>query len=77
MVVVAVDSQRRVYIPKDLAFEGDQAIMIQQGNSILLIPVPKEVIEIDVSAGVKELRERAEGIAKEDALQRARRRKQL
>lgn len=77
MVVVSVDSQRRVYIPKNLVFEGNRAIAVQQGTSILLIPVPKQVIEIDVPTPIDELKERAEAVAKRDAHQRARRRKQL
>jgi len=77
MAVVKVDSQRRVYIPKGIPFVGDRAIIIPQGSTYLLIPVPKDVIEIDVSKSTDELKLVAEERARADALGRAKRQKHI
>lgn len=67
MVLAKVDAQRRIYIPKELAFEADKAIIVPFGTSFLLIPVPEKVIEIDVKASIQELKQRAEEKAKDEA----------
>lgn len=75
--MVKVDATRRIYIPKDLPFEAQHAILIPQAGAYLLIPVPKEPILIDVKASVTDLKGQAERRAKQDAVARARRRHQL
>jgi len=77
MAVVKVDSQRRVYIPKGMPFEAERAIIVPQGSAYLLIPVPKDIIEIDVSKPIDELKRMAEEKARADALGRAKRQKHI
>ncbi|MEM2864910.1 MAG: hypothetical protein QXR65_06560 [Candidatus Bathyarchaeia archaeon] len=77
MVIAKVDAQRRLYIPKGVKFESEKAIILPYGTSYLLIPVPKNIIEIDVGASLRELKARAEEKARGEALERARRRKQI
>ena len=77
MSVVKVDSTRRIYIPKELPFEAEKAVIITHGASYLLIPVPQEPIPIDIKQPVSELKLQAEQRAKKDAVQRAKRRNQL
>jgi len=77
MSVVKIDAQRRIYVPKVMPFKAEKAVIIPQGSAYLLIPVPKEPIEIDVKLPIKKLRTRAEERARKDVLERARRRSQL
>jgi len=65
--LVKIDSQRRIYIPKELPFQADRAIIVPYGASFLLIPIPEKIIEIDVEASIQELKKRAEEKAKEEA----------
>jgi len=74
--LVKVDSQRRIYIPKELLFKAEKAIIVPYGASFLLIPVPEKIIEIDVKASTQELKKRAEEKAKEEATVRMERHKQ-
>ena len=74
MAVAKVDSQRRVYIPKEVAFRAEKAIIIPYGSSLLLVPVPEKVIEIEVKASISELKEGAEEKAKQEARVKMRRR---
>jgi len=68
--VVKVDSQRRIYIPKEIPFESDKAIIMTFGASFLLIPVPEKVIEIDIKASIQELKRKAEEKAREEVAMR-------
>jgi len=74
LAVAKVDSQRRVYIPKEVAFRAEKAIIIPYGSSLLLVPVPEKVIEIEVKASIPELKEGAEEKAKQEARVKMRRR---
>ena len=76
MSLVKVDSQRRIYIPKEIPFEADKAVIVPYGASFLLIPVLEKVIEIDVKASVRELRKRVEEKAREEVAMRMGRRRQ-
>ena len=76
MSLVKVDSQRRIYIPKEIPFKADKAIIVPYGASFLLIPVPEKVIEIDVKASTRELRKRAEEKAREEVAMKMERRRQ-
>jgi len=77
LTVVKVDSQRRIYIPKDMPFEAQKAIIIPYGASLLLVPVPEKVIEIDVKASIGELKKKAEKKAKLEAVIRTKRHRQM
>lgn len=76
MTLVKVDPQRRIYIPKEVPFKADKAILVPYGASFLLIPVPEKIIEIDVRASIQELKKRAEEKAKEEAAMKAERKEQ-
>lgn len=66
MAIVSVDSQRRIYLPKELDFEAKKAIIIPREDEYILIPIPDEIVEIDVDVPVEELRARAEEKAKRE-----------
>lgn len=67
MAIVSVDSQRRIYLPKGLDFEAKKALIIPRGDEYVLIPIPDEMVEIDVDMPVEELRERADEKARKEA----------
>jgi len=67
MSLVKIDSQRRIYVPKEIPFEAEEAIIIPLGGSFLLIPVPKGIIEIDIKTSIEELKRRAEEKARSEA----------
>ena len=67
MAIVSVDSQRRIYLPKELDFEAKKALIIPRGDEYILIPIPDEIIEIDVDVPIEELRLKAEEKAKREA----------
>ncbi|MGC8849721.1 MAG: hypothetical protein ACP5QI_04525 [Candidatus Bathyarchaeia archaeon] len=77
MVIAKLDAQRRLYIPKGVKFEGEKAIILPYGTSYLLIPVPRNIFEIEVEASPRELKAKAEEKAREEALERARRRRHI
>ena len=72
-----VDSQRRIYIPREVPFEAEKAIIMPYGASFLLIPVPGKVIEIEVKASIRELKKRAEEKAKREVMIRLKTRGQI
>lgn len=76
MSLVKVDSQRRIYIPKEIPFKAEMAIIVPFGQSFLLIPVPEKVIEIDAKASIQELKRKAEEKAREEVARRIKRHKQ-
>lgn len=77
LAIVKVDSQRRIYIPREIPFEAEKAIIIPYGASFLLIPVPEKVIEIEVKASIRELKKRAEDKAKQEVMTRLKMRGQM
>jgi len=77
LAIVKVDSQRRIYIPREVSFEAEKAIIIPYGASFLLIPVPEKVIEIEVKASIPELKKRAEEKAKREVVTRLKTRGQM
>ncbi len=74
MSVVKVDAHRRVYVPRDIELDADEVVMVRQGEALLLIPVPRKPIPIDVKESVAGLKAEAEEKAREDAAERHRRR---
>jgi len=64
--IVSVDSQRRIYLPKELDFKAKKAVIIRRGETYVLIPIPEKVTEIDVTAPSNKLREMAEEKAKRE-----------
>ncbi len=70
MVITSVDSQRRIYLPKGLGLDARKIIVIPQGDSFVLIPVPAEIEPIDTELAVKKLKERGEHKARADARRR-------
>ncbi len=74
MSVVKVDAHRRIYVPKDIPIEADKVVIIPQGSAYLMIPVPKEPVEINIKIPVKELKDIAEDKARREAVGRASRR---
>jgi len=74
LAIVKVDSQRRIYIPKELSLKAEKALIIPFGASFLLIPVPEKIIEVEVEASIPELKKRAEEKAKKEVTARLKRR---
>ncbi|MCL5672325.1 MAG: VapB-type antitoxin [Nitrososphaerota archaeon] len=74
MSVVKVDAHRRVYVPKDIELDADEVVILRQGDALVLIPVPRRPIPIDVKGSIKELKARAEARARDDALERQQKR---
>lgn len=64
--MVSVDAQRRIYIPKEFSFDAKKVVIIPQGDSYILIPVPQKIEEIDIEESTQELRKKAEKKAKEE-----------
>ena len=67
MSIVSVDSQRRIYLPKELDFKAKKAVIIRRGETYVLIPIPEKITEIDVKMPADELRKMAEEKAKMEA----------
>jgi virulence-associated protein VagC len=67
MAIVSVDSQRRIYLPKELEFKAKKALIVRRGETYILIPIPDRILEIDVDLSVEELRKMAEERARREA----------
>ena len=67
MAIVSVDSQRRIYLPKELEFKAKKALIVRRGETYILIPIPDRILEIDVDLSVEELRKKAEERARREA----------
>jgi len=72
LALVKIDSQRRIYIPREIPFKADEAIIVPLGASFLLIPVPEKIVEIDIPISTEELKRRAEVKAKNEVAARLR-----
>ncbi|MEM1570490.1 MAG: VapB-type antitoxin [Candidatus Bathyarchaeia archaeon] len=82
MTVVKVDERGRMTIPKELGVRETRAIIIPAGSFFIAIPLPKTPHEkagdwLDTEKDRRELKALAERGAREDAVKRAKRRKQL
>jgi len=82
MAIVKVDERGRITIPKEIGVRDTRAVIIPAGSFFVVIPLP---VELHKYAGSwlpskrrrKELKELAEKLAYKDAIERAKRRKQL
>jgi bifunctional DNA-binding transcriptional regulator/antitoxin component of YhaV-PrlF toxin-antitoxin module len=82
MAVVTVDERGRLTIPKELGVRGTKAIIIPAGSFFVTIPLPTKPHEkagswLPSNVERKELKVIAEKSAYENAVNRAKRRKQI
>jgi hypothetical protein len=82
MSVVEIDQRGRMTIPKKMGLKKSRALVIPAGSYFLTIPLPqtpqKEAEKwLDTKKDREELKVQAEKLAQEDAVARAKRRKQL
>ncbi|MEM3377940.1 MAG: VapB-type antitoxin [Candidatus Bathyarchaeia archaeon] len=82
MAIVTVDERGRMTVPKELGIRKTKAIIISAGSFFVAIPLPKTPQEeakgwLATSKSRTELKSLAEKAAFEDAVKRAKRRKQL
>ena len=82
MSVVTVDERGRMTIPKDLHVKSTKAIIIPAGSFFVTIPLPTKPHEkasswLPSKLESKELKALAEKSAFENAVKRAKRRKQI
>jgi len=80
--VVEIDERGRMTVPKKLGLRKSRAIVIPAGSFFVTIPLPKSPQEeaenwLPTNKEHKELKTLAEKVAKEDAVKRAKRRRQL
>ena len=74
-IILEMDKQRRIRIPKKVKLESDTFLLIIIGPYKMLFPIPKEKPEVDISEkDVTRLLKDADRFAKEDALSRLHRR---
>ena len=82
MSVVEIDERGRMTIPKKIGLKKSRAIVIPAGSFFITIPLsktPQKDAEnwLATSKDRKELKVEAEKLAQEDAVNRAKRRRQL
>jgi len=82
VAVVTVDERGRMTIPKEMGLKRGKAVVIPAGSFFVVIPVPADPHKfagswLSTERTVKELKVIAEKRAAEDAVGRAKRRRQL
>jgi bifunctional DNA-binding transcriptional regulator/antitoxin component of YhaV-PrlF toxin-antitoxin module len=82
MSVVEIDERGRMTIPKKLGLQKSRALIIPAGSFFVTIPIPKTLQKeaekwLPANMERKELKIQAEKLAREDAVNRAKRRRQL
>ncbi|MEM2513570.1 MAG: VapB-type antitoxin [Candidatus Bathyarchaeia archaeon] len=82
MAIVKVDERGRITIPKEFGIRKTKTIIMPAGSFFVIIPLPKIPCEeaegwLVTEKGRKELKILAERMASEDAVKRAKRRRQL
>jgi len=82
MAIVKVDERGRMTVPKELGVRETKAIIIPAGSFFIAIPLPKKPHEnakdwLSAQKSRRELKVLAEKAAWEEAVKRAKRRKQL
>lgn len=82
MSVVNVDERGRLTLPKETGVRKTRAVVIPAGSFIVIVPLPPKPSEyaknwLKTEKERKELKKDAERLGREDAVKRAKRRKQL
>ena len=82
MSVVEIDERGRMTIPKKIGLKKSRAIVIPAGSFFVTIPLPKTPQKeaekwLPTNKERKQLKNEAEKLAQEDAVNRAKRRQQL
>jgi len=82
MAVVAVDERGRLTIPKEYQVRKTRATIIPSGSFFIVVPLPSSPLKVTEGwlpsdLGRRALKDSAEKAARKDAVQRAKRRKQL
>lgn len=82
MAIVKVDARGRMTVPKELGIRETRAIIIPAGSFFVAIPLPKTPQKeaekwLTTKKKRRELKAVAEKAAEQDAVKRAKRRKQL
>ncbi len=82
MSVVEIDDRGRMTIPKQIGLKRSRAIVIPAGSFFITIPLPKTPDKeaenwLPTTKERKQLKKEAEELAREDAVNRAKRRHQL
>jgi bifunctional DNA-binding transcriptional regulator/antitoxin component of YhaV-PrlF toxin-antitoxin module len=82
MSVVEIDERGRMTVPKKLGLRKSRALIIPAGSFFVTIPLPKTPQKeaekwLPTNKERKELKIQAEKLAREDAVKRAKRRRQL
>jgi bifunctional DNA-binding transcriptional regulator/antitoxin component of YhaV-PrlF toxin-antitoxin module len=82
MSVVEIDERGRMTVPKKLGLRKSRALIIPAGSFFVTIPLPKTPQKeaekwLATKKERKELKIQAEKLAREDAVKRAKRRRQL
>ena len=82
MSVVEIDERGRMTVPKKLGLRKSRALIIPAGPFFVTIPLPKTPQKeaekwLATKKERKELKIQAEKLAREDAIKRAKRRRQL
>lgn len=82
MAVVEIDDRGRMTIPKKIGLKKSRAIVIPAGSFFVTIPLPKTPQKeaenwLPTSKERKQLKIEAEKLAREDAVNRAKKRRQL
>lgn len=82
MSVVEIDERGRMTVPKKIGLRKSRALIIPAGSFFVTIPLPKTPQKeaekwLPANKKRKELKIQAETLAREDAVKRAKRRRQL
>jgi bifunctional DNA-binding transcriptional regulator/antitoxin component of YhaV-PrlF toxin-antitoxin module len=82
MSVVEIDARGRMTVPKKIGLRKSRALIIPAGSFFVTIPLPKTPQKDDekwlpTNKKRRELKIQAEKLAREDAVNRAKRRRQL
>jgi hypothetical protein len=82
LAVVTVDERGRLTIPKELAVRSTSVTLIPAGPFFIVIPIPSTPLEssarwLGTHRTKKSLKALAERLARQDAVKRAKRRKQI
>lgn len=80
--MVEIDERGRMTVPKKLGLRKSRALIIPAGSFFVTIPLPKTPQKeaekwLSTNKERKELKTKAEKLAREDAVKRAKRRRQL